>query len=90
MKIFNIKTQILVGAFSSAEAKSRYFNALQGHNEIFGFLPDRFWAQDYVEQAARERYPRVWREWIDRKSGQLRQLGELALRPFNRCGTERA
>ena len=90
MKIFSLKTQIVAGVISSAHGNVRYFNAMQGHTEIFGNFPDEFWAKDYVEEAVRERYPRVWREWIDRKSGQLRQLGELALRPFGRCGTERA
>ena len=90
MKIFSLEYQILAGVISSAHGKSkaRYTNAMQGNEAIFEELPTHFWKADYVEKAVQARYPKFWRKWIDRKSGQLSKMGEQVKRPFQRCGTE--
>ena len=90
MKIFSLKYQILAGVIASAYGKSnlRYTNAMEGIMAVFHNRASHFWRQEYVENAVKVRYPKTWRKWIDRKSGELPKIGKLVKRPFERCGTD--
>ena len=90
MKLFSKNSAILAGLISSTEGKKspRYKDAAEGYSNIFEEFPDHFWSQSYVEEAVRETYPKFWQKWIQKKSGQLRKLGEAAERPYTRCGTD--
>ena len=91
MKIFSLENQILAGIISSAhgyESPYLFPNAMAGHEIIFNIVPPKVWRKPYVEEAVQATYPKFWRKWIDRKSGQFRKLGEQLKRPYNRCGTD--
>ena len=90
MKIFSLENLILAFVISSAHGNSelRTMDAMDGHHYSFTRFPGLFWMEDFVEDVVQTRYPKFWRKWIDRKSGQFSKLGEQVKRPFERCGTD--
>ena len=82
--ILFLKLQILAGISATTVQSYAEIN----HRLIFTHLSSDIWRQDFVKEVVQIKYPKFWTKWIDKKTAQLKKLGERSKQTYERCGQE--